>query len=267
MSGPLWHSCGMAGVAAGAEWLAAAEANRFSGIRYTKRRTEALLGRWTAKQTIAAAMGMGDDPADLASVVVRNAADGAPEVFVDDSPVDVAIAMTDRADWAVTAVRHGLDRIGCDLELVEPRSDRFIADYFTPAEQALIDAGDRDLLANLMWSAKESSLKVLRTGLRRDTRSAEVSLTPGSGDRWTGLSVTVDGSKQNGWWIRYGDFVLTVTAAVPIEPPHAIVEPPPLASAVPSHSWMTDTLAGCPNGDLVRPGPKTAHIQRSLPRP
>lgn len=256
MSGPLWHSCGMAGVPAGTEWLAAAEANRFSGMRYRKRRTEALLGRWTAKRTIAAALGLGDDPADLATVVVRNAADGAPEVFVDDSPVDLAIAMTDRADWAVAAIRHGPDRIGCDLELIEPRSDHFIADYFTPAEQALIDVGDRDLLANLIWSAKESALKVLRTGLRRDTRSAVVSPIPGKGDGWTGLSVTVDGSRQSGWWIRYGDFVLTVTAAVPIEPPHALVEPPPLASAVPSHSWMTDPLAGRPDAELVRPGPK-----------
>jgi 4'-phosphopantetheinyl transferase len=252
----------MADVPAGTEWLAAAEANRFAGMGYRKRRTEALLGRWTAKRTIAMTLGLGVDPADLASVVVRNAADGAPEVFVDDSPVDMAIAMTDRADWAVAAVRHGPDRIGCDLEIVEPRSDRFIADYFTPAEQALLDVGDRDLLANLLWSAKESALKVLRTGLRRDTRSAVVSPTPGNGDRWTELSVMVDGSSQSGWWITYGDFVLTVTAAVPIEPPHALVEPPPLASAVPSHSWMTDPLVGRPDAELVRPGLRTADIRR-----
>jgi len=28
--------------------------------------------------------------------------------------------------------------IGCDLEVVEPRSDAFVADYFTSEEQALI---------------------------------------------------------------------------------------------------------------------------------
>ena len=35
-----------------------------------------------------------------------------------------------------------------------------------------------DAVANLIWSAKESALKVLRTGLRRDTRSVDVSLLP-----------------------------------------------------------------------------------------
>ena len=259
MNAPMWHSCGMAAVPSSTEWLAAAEANRFSAIRYTKRRTEALLGRWTAKRTIATALGLSDDPADLASIVVRNAPDGAPEVFIDDSPVGLTLAMTDRADWAVATVRHGPDRIGCDLELVEPRSDRFIADYLTPAEQALVDHGDRDLLANLIWSAKESALKVLRTGLRRDTRSAEVSPTLGNGQGWSELSVVVDGRRQYGWWIRYGDFVLTVTAAVPVDPPHAIAEPPALASAIPTHSWMGHSWMGGlregrPRAELVRPG-------------
>jgi 4'-phosphopantetheinyl transferase len=217
-------------------------------MRYTKRRSEALLGRWTAKRAVAAVLGLGDDPVELASVEVRNAPDGAPEVLVDDQDSGLTIAMTDRADWAAVALHHGIDRIGCDLELVEPRSDLFIAGYFTEAEQALISTGDRDLLANLIWSSKESALKVLRTGLRRDTRSTQVTPASGAGDTWTGLSVLVDGeNSQSGWWIRYGDFVLTVTAEVPIDRPVAIFEPPPLASAIPGHTWMDQPLIRRPS--------------------
>jgi len=75
--------------------------------------------------------------------------------------------------------------IGCDLEIVEPRSDAFVEDFLTAAERSLVagapDEDARHLLANLVWCGKESALKVLRTGLRRDTRSVEVSLPGGPG--------------------------------------------------------------------------------------
>ena len=63
--------------------------------------------------------------------------------------------------------------MGCDLEMIEPRSDAFVADYFTVEEQALVaraSAADRSRLLALLWSAKESALKALRAGLRLDTR-------------------------------------------------------------------------------------------------
>ena len=69
----------------------------------------------------------------------------------------------------------------------------FVADYFTPAEQALAHRApserDWQRVTNLIWSAKESALKVLRTGLRRDTRSVEVTLGDGDGDDWVPLTV------------------------------------------------------------------------------
>lgn len=150
--------------------------------------------------------------------------------------------MTDRSDWAVTALRAGAERIGCDLEVVELRSRAFVADYFTPAEQALVAAGGHDLMANLIWSAKESALKVPRTGLRRDTRTAEVDLLPSADvpdGVWRPFRVTVaDGAEQTGWWIRHGDFVLTVASSIPSDEPRSLDEPSPLATAEPGHRWM-----------------------------
>jgi len=56
--------------------------------------------------------------------------------------------MTDRADWAVCLASTETVALGCDLELVEPRSDGFVADYLTPAEQEFVlgSGHDRDLM-------------------------------------------------------------------------------------------------------------------------
>lgn len=82
--------------------------------------------------------------------------------------------------------------MGCDLELIEARIPGFVGDFFTATEQRLIDsrpAGDeRDMAANLVWSAKESALKVLRTGLRRDTRTLEVTVAAPRADGWVELT-------------------------------------------------------------------------------
>ena len=69
--------------------------------------------------------------------------------------------------------------LGCDLEIVEPRSDAFVADYFTAEEQEVVRQAcpaDRFALIALIWSAKESALKALQSGLRIDTRSLSVAL-------------------------------------------------------------------------------------------
>ncbi len=240
-----WTSAGLDHVPAGDAWMDDVERVRIAGMRYTKRRTEALLARYTAKTAVALALGLDHDPASLGRITVRNAPDGAPEASVDARDAGIVIAMTDRADWAACTVLHGADRVGCDLELVEPRSAAFVSDYFTNAEREVVagaPADERPLLANLIWSAKESALKVLRTGLRRDTRTVAVVLEPGRDEGWSPLVIDTGASQLTGWWIRYGEFVMTVAAAVATDPPVALVEPPPLASAVPSHRWLDDPL-------------------------
>ena len=67
--------------------------------------------------------------------------------------------------------------LGCDLELIEPRSRAFVNDWLAPAERALVaaaGAGRRDLVANLLWTGKEAAAKVRREGLRLDVRDAVV---------------------------------------------------------------------------------------------
>ncbi len=232
-------------------WLSTAELQRLEAMRFTKRRVEFLVSRWTAKLALASVEGMLDalaageapEPAALASFEIAHTSRGAPVPCRDGAPLPRRISLTDRAGWAVCARSPSNAEVGCDLELVEARSDGFVADYFTESERALVASAsseyDRHRLANLVWSAKESALKVLHSGLRRDTRSVEVSLGEGDGDEWAPLVVrTLEGSTFPGWWRQFGPFLLTMAAEEPQEPPDALDGSPALAGAVPIHSWM-----------------------------
>lgn len=249
-----WLSQGEADLPAHTRWLGPREVERLGGMRFTKRRNDFLLGRWTAKRAIARCLGLELAPEALAQVEVRSRAPGhvdagAPAAFVRGEPSPLEISISDRAGWAVCSVREGALAIGCDLELVEPRSPCFVADYFTPAERAVLQSAarpeQRDRLANLFWSAKESALKVLRTGLRRDTRSVEVSLgQEPAGAGWGALRLRVDARTELwGWWRQFGPFLLTFAAAEPVSPPSSLDEPPTLAGAEPSHSWLASPRA------------------------
>jgi 4'-phosphopantetheinyl transferase len=208
------------------------------------------LARWTAKQAVARALDLEADAGTLARIEIRAASTGAPTVFVGDDRAPIAVSLSDRTDWAVCVVAPADLGVGCDLELVEPRTDRFVRDWFTPVERDLVFAAgageERHLLANLAWPAKESALKVLQTGLRRDTRSVEVEVVDMDGERhWARLVVrTEEGAAFPGWWRRYGDFVLTFAADLALDadrgPPRTFEEPPRLAGATPSHSWLSD---------------------------
>ncbi len=233
----------MADVPAADGWLSLREARWVDRMRFEKRRSEFRLGRWTAKRAIALFLEGPHGPSDLSAVEIDRAPDGAPAPKIGGEPAPVSISMTDRADQAVCVVGPPGVGLGCDLELVEPRSEGFVADYLTEAEQSTVrlasTAEERDLRANLIWCGKESALKVLRTGLRRDTRSVEVSFPQEPVVGWSVMHVrSVEGATFPGWWRRFGEFVLTVAATEVLPPPRPLVDPPGLATAVPAHDWM-----------------------------
>ena len=105
---------------------------------------------------------------------------------------------------------------------------------------------ERALAANLIWSAKEAALKVLRTGLRRSTLSVEVRLDAGPPrEGWSPLAVGLrEGGELPGWWRRAGAFVLAVAADRPFAPPVSLRVPPGLDTARPAEAWRA-RLAAC----------------------
>ena len=247
-----WLARGEVQVPAGHQWLTGTEAARAGGMRFTKRRNEYLVRRYAGKCAVATAVGLPADPVSLGRIGVLNRMTGAPYVEVDGRTLGLDISLTDRAGWAVCLVGPDLGAVGVDLEIVEPRSDGFVSDFLTAAEQAVVAADPspdwHDAAANLIWSAKESALKVLRTGLRADTRTVEVVLEDPAGissgaGQWQRLSVASGARRFPGWWRRDGVFLLTVVAASGMaEPPQELPGSANLTQAEPIHSWVTHPL-------------------------
>jgi 4'-phosphopantetheinyl transferase len=201
-------------------WLSAGEAARLAGMRFPKRRTDWRLGRWTAKRALAAYLGIAGQ-----RIEIRTAASGAPEAFVSGEPAPAAISLSHRGGSALCAVAPAGAALGCDLELVEPRSAAFAADYFTAEEQALVagvPAADRMRLITLIWSAKESGLKALREGLRLDTREIAVFPQLSGGEAWLPLECHSAGRRFQGWWQPDGMLVRTLVADPPPDAPIAL---------------------------------------------
>ena len=179
-------------VPGGDDWLSAGEREVLAGLRFPKRRNDWRLGRWTAKQAIMGYLRLGTD-AVLSLVEIRAAADGAPEAFISNTPAGVAISISHSAERSFCAAGPPDAVLGCDIERLEPRGERFATDYFTPEEIKLTrEAAPKNtiLMANLVWSAKESVLKALHEGLRRDTRDIcikpEFIARENGWSRWTG---------------------------------------------------------------------------------
>jgi 4'-phosphopantetheinyl transferase len=196
----------------GDDWLGPQERKVQSELRLPKRRSEWRLGRFVAKRALASFAGI--DRLDRIEVIA--AADGAPDAFIDGRGIDTSISISHREDAAACAINPS-GRVGCDLEAIEPRSARFVNDFFTEREREAVQATPsavRDRRVALTWSAKESALKVLRVGLRRDTRSVEVEIEdPKAAENgWHPLRATVSPERQcfHGWWHQDEDVVLTI---------------------------------------------------------
>ena len=118
-------------------WLTAGEQATLARLHVAKRRSDWLLGRWTAKRALAAYLGC---VSRLARVEIRAAESGAPEVFLDGRAAPLTLSLSHAAGRGLCAVTAAGVALGCDLERIESRSRAFVADYFTDDEQRLIAA-------------------------------------------------------------------------------------------------------------------------------
>jgi len=199
------------------DWLGAGELSVLHSLVFLKRRNDWRLGRWTAKCAFAQTHRLRIAADVLAQIEILAAASGAPQLFIHARPEQVTISISHRSDSAICAITAPKTRLGCDLEQVEPHTAAFVEDYFTPAERALIARApvqDHPRLATLLWSAKESTLKALQLGLRADTRSVQIQLSPLQPNRWSSFrSQTDEADVFQGWWCEENGMIRTIVAA------------------------------------------------------
>lgn len=198
-------------------WLSPSERATLEGRMVAKRRADFRLGRFTARAAL-----------DALSVrlrvrgawSVRARDDGSPEALLDGVPCPFALSISHSAGRAMAAVATGHVALGCDIERIEPRDEALVVDFFDDDERARLPHGaTRDRFVTLVWSAKESALKVLRVGLRADPRALRVSWSEEPRpDGLHPLRVEVDDRTLLGVWWVHGGWVLTIVAD-PWRPP------------------------------------------------
>jgi 4'-phosphopantetheinyl transferase len=230
MTSPGWLIRSLADVPADDGWLGPGEAKVLAGLGVAKRRGDWRLGRYAAKAAVAAWLNVSPDRVEIAA-----APDGAPEAQLDGLPAPVSLSLSHRAGRALAVVGEAGTALGCDLELIEPRSRAFISDWLSPAEQALVaDSGTarRDLVANLLWTGKEAAAKVLREGLRLDVRGA-VAMPVGldsttAGWRRLTIAWANGGGRLAGWWRTEPGWVMAIAGEPAPGPPRVVGGSPPV---------------------------------------
>ena len=220
-----WLSRSLADVPVGEAWLGAREREVVRALRVEKRRVEWLLGRWAAKCAVGAWSGAAPERIEILA-----AADGAPEPIVEGRRAPLALSLSHRHGRAIATVTEGGTAVGCDLELREPRSPAFVNQWLAESERELVSAAGAagpELVANLVWSAKEAATKVRREGLRLPVRSATVRLdgldVEGAG-RWRRLRVDWgdEAPTTTGWWRAEPRWVVVIAAASPTSSPRRL---------------------------------------------
>ncbi|MFN3201150.1 MAG: SDR family NAD(P)-dependent oxidoreductase [Bradymonadia bacterium] len=163
------------------------ERAEWARLRHPDRRMDWLAGRMAAKSLVCDYvrdfMGQGIDPE---RVQITRTEAGQPVVRfhppekAPGRPPALTISHSSGTALAVLALSPNL-RPGVDIERVQPRSEAFIADYFTEAEAALEIPGaiSRDERITALWALKEAVTKALGTGLAVSTSDITIeSITP-----------------------------------------------------------------------------------------
>jgi 4'-phosphopantetheinyl transferase len=239
----------IAGGDAPAGLLCEEERQRLSTLKVAKRRCDWLLGRWTAKHLIQGYLAESvGSVLSLDRIQIANAEDGSPYSLLQQPnsehqrlPLSLSIshshghafcALCPETDGEPMLAHNGEVlapqatgarwNLGCDIEWVERREQNFVSDFFTAQEVRDVmgtPVEQRDRRVTAIWSAKESVLKSLRTGLRIDTRRITCHFAPEdlAAEAWSPLAVLLDSGLVNefpgawyAWWQVQEEFVLTM---------------------------------------------------------
>jgi 4'-phosphopantetheinyl transferase len=205
------------------DWLSEKEQALVSGLRFPKRRNDWRLGRWTAKR--ACCMYQSIPERSMPEMDVMASEDGGPDIYIRGGCASVSISISHSHGRGFCVTAPGSFAVGCDLEWTEYESPDFFDDYFLQEETRFCREAPeaiKSVSGYLIWSAKESCLKVLREGLRRDTRSVRIDVglenVKDSWNPWTGHCVETS-ILFHGWWSFKDGFVYTLASNRPNQAP------------------------------------------------
>ena len=139
----------------------------FSTLRFARRQTAYLLGRYAAKMALSAVL---SEP-DLTAIDIDHGVFEQPVIRCGrNEEWDVTISHTE--DVGVALAFPAGHPMGIDLEHINPGQHETILSQLSEREIGWLNhpSADRFQLASALWAAKESLSKVLRTGLMANIR-------------------------------------------------------------------------------------------------
>jgi 4'-phosphopantetheinyl transferase len=222
LQAPRWLSVEETSLPQDDSFLTFAERSALDRLRSDRQRARRRLTRYTTKLAVLATHELPVTPSNLRRIEITSHPSGAPSIAVAGESLKASVSMSARAGVGLCVVLCGDADVGCDVEAVRVISEPFRRSYFTAAEQRIVSsvgASERNRTGAIIWSAKESALKALGTGLRRDPRSVEVRLSDGQSPDWLGLSATVGDLELGGWFRIESGRVLTVVASDDVPAP------------------------------------------------
>jgi phosphopantetheinyl transferase len=162
-----------------ASLLSASETSKLESLVHEKRRRDWLSGRLIGKLLVMRHLGAASPRP--ACVEILSDGDHKPVAGVIDdrgrrTELSWCLSISHR-DGAAGAALVTSGRVGIDIEVMEPRSEALLDDYFTPGEVQMV-AGLGSPLSGwgigLFWSIKEAGLKAVGVGLSVPASDAEV---------------------------------------------------------------------------------------------
>lgn len=154
-------------------WLSAAEQAELAVWRDRKRREQWLAGRWIAKRLLCRST----LTEQLRRVeILSRTPEGLgsePRVFADGKRLDRRMSISHAGRSVLVGLGAPHLKIGVDLALDVPRSERFRAAWFSPREKVWL-GNSPDERAPILWGLKEAIFKAQADGQAWNPRAVEI---------------------------------------------------------------------------------------------
>ena len=125
----------------------------------TKRKNDFIIGRYTAKQALNAI-----HRSSLSQINIMPGSFGQPILKYPEIPFEISISH--KANYAVALLFPKEQPMGVDIEIILDTNRKFLLDQFTAYERlAFCNHKQSAKAIAMLWSAKESLSKALKTGL------------------------------------------------------------------------------------------------------